>query len=523
MIEIMINKLCKDIINYDGFVLYGAGYMAEILLGTLNEMGQQPLYCIVSNMKNNPQRINSVSVYSLEEKISELQKKNIVVIVAVSELYEKDIVSLLYQYEITDMKLVSQYTWKMLNQKTFWNIYKNKDFKWFVSRIEEWDAQHNSIDVDLLDLGEQINRNKDCIIFVIINLSPRVIKIAEALQKCGKKVILYLNENMKQSIWKTNIDSLNINVHFFRYVEELMFYLLRTRGEVIHIFSHVSEPYVAYILVKFQKHFGKIIFENYDIANGFYTNVEEPLLKLEQYCLENARGISYREFSLEYLTDVLNFKIQGKSISFFDFCSGEKISSLKENNSEELSICYSGYVITEDEYADCPHGGFVKIADNCEKNRCHLHIYPSVWDENRFRKYIEMNNNYKYFHFHKTVPYEKLLNEIAQYDYGMIPASDNMWDKECSGYNTKYKYIYAATNKFFDYLDAGLPIIAAFPLKMAQCLEKIGVLINWTNGEYDFQYLLKMKTIMHDRVLKEREKFKIEHQINRLIEFYDSI
>ena len=134
-----------------------------------------------------------------------------------------------------------------------------------------------------------------------------------------------------------------------------------------------------------------------------------------------------------------------------------------------------------------------------------------------------MNNNYKYFHFHKTVPYEKLLNEIAQYDYGMIPASDDMWDKECSGYNTKYKYIYAATNKFFDYMEAGLPIIAAFPLKMAQCLEKIGVLINWTNGEYDFQYLLKMKAIMHDRVLKEREKFKIEHQINRLIEFYDLI
>ena len=45
--------------------------------------------------------------------------------------------------------------------------------------------------------------------------------------------------------------------------------------------------------------------------------------------------------------------------------------------------------------------------------------------------------------------------------------------------------------KYFDYLDAGLPIIAGLPLKMVECLEKKGVLINWKNGQYDFEYLRK--------------------------------
>ena len=119
--------------------------------------------------------------------------------------------------------------------------------------------------------------------------------------------------------------------------------------------------------------------------------------------------------------------------------------------------------------------------------------------------------------------YDKLVNELSQYDYGIVPTKDNVWEKEFSGYNTKYKYIYAATNKYFDYLDAGLPIIAGLPLKMVECLEKKGVLINWKNGQYDFEYLRKMKDKMKSNVMMVKEELRIGRHINKLLDFYESI
>ncbi len=39
MSEIMIHKLCEDISDYDGFVLYGAGFLARKMLEELKKNG----------------------------------------------------------------------------------------------------------------------------------------------------------------------------------------------------------------------------------------------------------------------------------------------------------------------------------------------------------------------------------------------------------------------------------------------------------------------------------------------------
>lgn len=524
--QVKVHKLCNEISNYKSFVLYGAGYVAEMLLDALEKRNHQPTYCVVTNLKENAKKIRGIFIYDFSEKVLELQKEDILIIVAVTDLYEKEIASILFDNNIVNVVFASNYLWLPLCQKSFEDIYRDKDWEWYVSRIEEWFFERYSTNLPEYSLCPNMKEKKNAVLFVVENFSPRVVKIAKALKKTGKDVLLFLNAKVKQSAGEkfyTSLQNEDIQCCTFDLIEELIFLLLQNKGNVIHIFSNCFNPYTAYILVKLQNFIGKIVFENYDIANGFYTDLNENIIKMERYCIENARGICHREFSLEYLIEVLNFKIKGKTIRFFDYCCDEEQGNEKYEKCNELSICYAGGVVTEDDYPDCPFGGFLEIAERCEKNKCHLHIYPSVWDEKRYEKYIRKDKESLYFHFHKTIPYSKLISELSQYDYGICPTRDDVWEKDSSGYNIKNKYIYAGTNKYFDYLDAGLPIITAIPQKFVQYLEEKGVLINWTNGQYDFEFLLRMKDTMHDNVIKAKENLKISNNINKLLKFYESL
>ncbi len=524
MNEIMIHKLCEDISGYDGFVLYGAGLLARKILGELKKTEYCPLYCVVTSLESNERKLDNIDVYDLNEKLQELKKRKIVIVVSVTQKYENEIYELLRKNNITDVVLASHYFWNILNKETFDAIYRDKDIDWYLIRIKEWywKKYDKELNVSLYSKQEHTNN----IVLVVENFAPRVLKMSKSLQEQGKNVIVLLHNTMKESCWRKFypfLASNNIKHFFYNEFEELIFFLLKNRPKIIHIFSNQWKIYTAYIIVQLQNNLGKVVFENYDIANGFYTNFDEEMLQLERYCLENAHGVCYREYSLEYLIDILKFNIKGKTVRFFDFCSDEYTIDNKKSDNGELALCYAGGVVTEEESPDCPFGGFLGIAEECEKSRCHLHIYPSVWDEKRYEKYIAKSNQSLYFHFHKVLDYDKLVNELSQYDYGIIPTKDNVWEKEFSGYNTKYKYIYAATNKYFDYLDAGLPIIAGLPLKMVESLEKKGVLINWKNGQYDFEYLRKMKDKMKSNVMIVKEELRIGRHINKLLDFYESI
>ena len=524
--NVRVNKLYKEVSSCDKFVLYGAGHIARVLVAALDKMKLKPLYCVVTNMKSNPESVGNVSVYGLSDKVSELCEKNVLVVVAVSDLYEKEIVHILHSKGINNVALASDYFWNSLGERTFYDIYMEKDFEWYVDRIEEWYLDLHGLRQDIPDITSEKKVKKGRILFVVNNLSPRVIKIAKALKKCGKEVIIFQDVGMKDSYWmkfNSSLQEENIANIYYTCIEELIYGLIQNKGEVIHIFSNGWNPYTSYIVIKFRAYLGKVVFENYDILNGFYANQDEDKLRLERYCLENATGVCYREFSLEYLTEILGFQFHGKCLRFFDYCTDSKLVEKTNDKREELSLCYAGGVETGEDWHDCPHGGFIELAEMCEENKWHLHVYPSAWDEKVYARFIKKDAESRYFHFHKTVDYDVLVNELSQCDYGIVPTRDDVWEKEISGSYTRYKYIYAGTNKFFDYLDAGLPIIAGLPLKFVEYLEEKGVLINWTDGQYNFDYLLEMESSMRKNVMELKEQLSIQKHICELIDFYESI
>lgn len=524
---IKIRTLWNEISEYDGLVLYGAGDIAEGFITILEERDYQPLYCVVSDISKNPEVLNGIPVYDIAEKAAELRGSNILVFVSsLSERSNKKILDMLRSYEITNTLSASAYWFPVINMNIFWDMYMEKEYGWYISRIKSWYLeQYGTYPKESLGCGDT-NKNKSKILFVVENFSARVVKIAKALKSHGKEVTLLLEGREENNpMWRSlcNIlDKEQIEYLFFGPVEELLFLLQRNQGCTIHVFSSPWVPYIAYILVKLQNFIGSVVFENYDIANGFHTILDDEMLKLEQYCIENARGVSYREYSLEYLRDVLHFQIKGKSIRFWDYCSDEKEEFHSEDSELELSLCYVGGIEPEGEFPESPFG-HLEFASQCEQNHCHFHIYPPDWDEKRYEEFIKQDETNPYFHFHKPVPNNKLAEEISKYDYGVSPVKDDIWNKKYSGQYTKEKLIYAGANKLFDYLDAGLPIITAIPQKISQYLEKKGVLINWTNGQYDFDYLRSRKKMMRENIPDVREELRIGNHIPKLIEFYESL
>jgi hypothetical protein len=527
--DIKQNTLCNDISKHQKFVLYGTGYMAQRLMDVLEDRNLRPVYCVVTDLNDSTHEFRGIPVYNFLNKAVEILNEDILVFVAVTEKYENEILDTLHNSNISNIKLCSEYFFKPLTWFTFdvfENTYKDKAWGWYVDRVEEWYLEQYGCQLDFVTFADNIDVMKNRIVLVVEAFSPRVVKIAEALKDVGKDVIVYLNIGMKQRpVWMKFLQALEntaIEFKFYTYIEELIFGLIQNKGGVIHIFSNMYCLY-PYILVKLQDYIGNVVFENYDIANGFYTNIDEKHLQIERYCMENARGVIVRWFSMEDIFDMLDFRIKGKTFRFLDYCSGETNPVVRKGSrdeSRELTICYVGGVVTEE---DNSYGGFIEIAKKCEEHHCHLHVYPSSWDEVRYEKYIEESQKSEYFHFHKPIPYDELIDTISKYDYGMFPSRSDVLEKERCGVYTKYTFIYCATNKFFDYLDAGLPIIAGFPLKFSEYLEKENVLFRWNMEQYDFELLKQKREEMQKNVFHAWEKLHINNHIYELIRFYDSL
>ena len=67
-IDFRVSVFKNEITKYDGFVLYGAGYMTKEIIPILKEIERKPLYIIVTDVKNNPEKIDEIPVYGMSIK-----------------------------------------------------------------------------------------------------------------------------------------------------------------------------------------------------------------------------------------------------------------------------------------------------------------------------------------------------------------------------------------------------------------------------------------------------------------------
>lgn len=533
---IKMTRLKKKLESYSRIVIYGAGYLAKIIYKELRDNDISVDYCVVSNKSISDDKFEDLDKFEFHDHYSDMQESNVITLIAVTELYEKEIEVALLEHNVKNYLFVTKYSRECNSFKK----YRDKTDIEYLTEIAEWyidDRQLSWGEADRIedDLKQRVEHRvceKHNIMFAIGNVSPRVVKIAKALRNESRKVnvVFFPKVNANNAFIGKLLEVVDSYV-WCTTLEELMFYLTTSVAEVVHIFSHAAVSYVSCILLNQKKLFPKFIFEQYDIVNEMYIKscFLEDVFKEERYCLEHAEALCCRGYEQEYLIEKKKYQIKGKIIKFLDYCQddtddvGIRKQNMNKKSDNTLSICYAGGIATEREWPNASYACFLEFADLCRKNKCHFHVYPSTWNEKRFVDYLELDTKNEFFHFHRPVEYALLKEELAQYDYGVHPVKGDYIKKDINGYYTKEKLEYAVTNHFFDYLDAELPIIAAMPTKFVKLFEGEGVLLNWSIEQIDFEELRIRREELKQAIPRMREKYSISKKVCELVAFYDSL
>ncbi len=520
-----ITKLKK----YKKRIIYGAGDYARRLLQTLKNYGIAVDYCVVTDKKENPDFLEDIPVCRINTCYADMQREDTVILIGVSSIYEKEIINMLLGYNIYNYLIIDDL---YRNNSVTLNDYKNKTVQDCMEEIVEWylDSDDNGFEnydqvmTRMKSLLRKEQKTREKIIFAVGDLSPRVIKIAKALSEKEYEIKVYICPGaLIRQVCSSELQELNIFCHVCEYVEEIMYYMIVEKPWVIHIFSGWGDSISTYFLVKMKELFPKIVYDKYDIFNGMYAYISAELLEAERYCLENADGICNRGYELEYLMNETNYNIKGKTIQFLDYCKDGSVDYVYRDEKEPLTLCYAGSIQTEKSHPDSSVACWLSLAEMCEKNKCHLHIYPMTWDKKTFAEYMELDSVNKFFHFHKPVPYMQIEKELSQYDYMVHPIRAGFLSKEINGIYYRRKGIYGCSNKFFDSLDAGLPIIGISMTKFTKFLEERGVCIRWAIEEYDFNLLKEKRNELRKKVVLVHKELQIKEHINELIKFYNSL
>ena len=101
---------------------------------------------------------------------------------------------------------------------------------------------------------------------------------------------------------------------------------------------------------------------------------------------------------------------------------------------------------------------------------------------------------------------------------GRIPS-----DEECinKGYlRMPGTYEVSATNRYFDYINAGIPIVSDGGKRQCDYLKEFGVLVNMTLDSIDIQYLKDNKKMMRENVKRAQKDLSVSAHVGKLIDFF---
>jgi len=201
-------------------------------------------------------------------------------------------------------------------------------------------------------------------------------------------------------------------------------------------------------------------------------------LQLEKFCFLQSDKILHKglEYELRFLPYYKKIRRKPHYLyrEFFDKTlvqnegKGKKLS-IKDNG---IHLVYAGGLY----FDDLPSmESFWNFYRKITSQKMHLHIY-SKQPDNIVRKLKEMEQNDAYFHYEGYREHKNLIAEMTKYDYGI-----HMFGNGTSKKND-ISTIIAFSNKNYDYLLAGLPVIATKNLVAVSDFitrNKIGFCINY--------------------------------------------
>lgn len=227
--------------------------------------------------------------------------------------------------------------------------------------------------------------------------------------------------------------------------------------DVVHLFGNYDN-FRMLPVARFSP--APVVFDAYDVLRGMKADKWQAdwiELRAERRLFEHADHICARHMEPYVLKRRFGYELPGSTF-FPDYCWGPP-ARRRRQPSEDPHVVYCGNVMPEDRYSreEAGFAQYLGVGRTLAKQRIHLHIYPACGGldldfDRYFALYLRESETNPYFHFYRPLPYDQLIERLAEYD-AALHAFDEL------GRVTEDKLRYSTANKLFDYIEAGLPVI----------------------------------------------------------------
>ncbi len=195
-----------------------------------------------------------------------------------------------------------------------------------------------------------------------------------------------------------------------------------------------------------------------------------------------------------------------RSILFYNYAMKDDIREpLKKLSDDdgETHIVYAGVLSLNGYRADV-----LRVLKDISELGIHVHIHGIGSDE-VLKAYSEPGKDSDHYHFEGPAPKAELMEKMTRYDYGLVPFIPQ---------GTEEEYLHTMMPlKMFDYLAAGLPLIAPESRSLTPFIERTGT-------GHLFKNINEIKKLVNeDLPAIEREDFVIENKIEAIEDLYRDI
>lgn len=368
-------------------------------------------------------------------------------------------------------------------------------------------------------------------IVVIVSDQPRSreAKLGHALRETGWRPVL-LHRG------KPTFDTSGFfeSVRRFGHEWEALRFACEFSPVVYHIMVN-SDYRIASLFVRHRP--GVIVVDSYDLIAGMYTNEFLATYRdfayeiaRERYCLEHADGICSRSREPEVLEDAWEYKLAPR-LFLPDGC-WNRVVTAEPRRERGLRVAYVGKLHLGSRYGErfAACGCNLALARALVYQGIHLHAYPSAGqidsqDKKALVEYQELARVNPCFHLHEPLPPDRMVHELTRYDLAMSICPERVIPSGMPQGFRAEKLKHCTTNEFFDYIDAGLPILHNLSsdslLSGMMTRHDIGIdagawpIEDWASRlrQIDFAPL-------RERVAQAREAYDVRHGAMFLTAFY---
>lgn len=539
--HILMNSLYSAINDFSQIEIYGTGNYAKAVYSKIKKVGLKDRICsFIVTQAGADNNIDGIPIKSVNA-ISSLERESCLVLIATSKVYENEIIQTLQSLNFSHVIKLSDYIMsdnefsEMLKEQTDEQFTESiiDEFLWNnINIADEYAEQKKEIrDCIAQRNGKEIDRKQ--IVYISGNLAPRSKKIIAALNKKNFNIVV-LEYGEQYQLVVPEIMAQNIEAVYKKDSMEILCMAMKYKPLVYYCEPAWGDCSGVEMMIRHRDLFGKIVFGTYDVLNDGYVQVSEQQKQSERYCLENADGVVWRWFSKQFLEEKKGFIYKGKSIQFFDYC-GEYIAEEYNNLDNKLKLCFAAGGIDGilDESILKNDGKYIEPAridvilnKIGYRSDCIFDIYIGECSDEDKEKLDLLEKKYFNFKVFYGTKYNDLITRLAAYDYGCLLWTDgeDIPDLESID-NVHYgsNYNNSQANICFDYLNAGIPVIATRSKKQCEYLDRFGVLVKMNISNLDIDYLKKNKLIYKENVGKAKDKLSIDNHIQRMIDFFEDL